>query len=149
MVLRNVQIVDASVESEEGGSDAAYDLIGVEGTPEQVGTVITKELGVADLSKGNESLLAAGKPVFLNLRIQLTPRPASVWDYFKEHLGQGPDDDLLNLPLDTNCGSDCREAIDAAKAFMQHLKNADGESLASREIVCEQTERICMVYFRG
>jgi len=46
--------------------------------------------------------------------------PNNVFDYFTDLIGVEPNDPTLkDLPLDSQCGQDCREAIDDAAKLMR------------------------------
>lgn len=58
----------------------------------------------------------------------------TVLDYFRthypDHAFAQPRDagDLQSMPLDSNCGETCKEAIDASLAFRAHVRAAYGET---------------------
>lgn len=56
---------------------------------------------------------------------QEEPRADHVYGYFVEELGEDPDDPtLLDLPLSSPCGQDCKRVIDWAKLSCQGLDPA-------------------------
>jgi hypothetical protein len=72
----------------------------------------------------------------------------SVYNYFKVVLDSEPGDiSLESLPLDSACGRSCKKAIDAAAAFLVHVRASIG-SEATHEII-ETTDLVCQVYWRG
>lgn len=72
MTDRICQIVDGSVELENGAGDGAYDLFNVVGTPDDIGKAIAESLKECDLfSGGTHSEIEAGQDLYLNVRIKL------------------------------------------------------------------------------
>lgn len=70
-----------------------------------------------------EDLCAEG-----NLQVPAT----NVYDYFVQQLGYVPNDETLrDLPVDTVCGADCTQAIDAALAFYKLTAKAVGHQYQS------------------
>jgi len=87
--------------------------------------------------------------------------PECVADYFSAKLGEGANDGTLRtLPIDSDCGQDCIEAIDAALGLIIHIRMAmgnDGEvEDASKEVrrtpepdVIDVVRKVVSIYWRG
>lgn len=69
-----------------------------------------------------------------------------------------PDDDssdtfgsiLAEMPLDSNCGSDCKDCIDAAIALHGQITNAFGTDLPKLlDNTVYAALRVCSCYIRG
>lgn len=74
IIDRECKIISGSLEVESGAGDGAYDLLDVEGTPEEVGQAIGESLALCDIMTGGcDSILAGGTDLFLNLRIKISP----------------------------------------------------------------------------
>lgn len=70
----------------------------------------------------------------------------NVYDYFKQQLGVAPEDDTLSeLSLLSNCGEDCKKAIDAAHALRHHCQAAGVE----HQKIIDAAEDIVTTYWRG
>jgi hypothetical protein len=52
------------------------------------------------------------------------------------------------MPLESSCGQDCREAIDAAAAFVAHVHASIGDGAEAADII-ETASLVCEVYWRG
>jgi hypothetical protein len=51
----------------------------------------------------------------------------NIYEYFNSKLGTPPSDESLKeLPVDSVCGAECKSAIDAGAALIQHLRSAFG-----------------------
>lgn len=57
-------------------------------------------------------------------------------------------DALASMPLDSNCGDDCRRIIDAAKAWTA-LVDAPGEGEAAIAAAISATAHTCVVFICG
>jgi len=85
-------------------------------------------------------------------------KPGSVFDYFVATLGQEPSADnaeeFRTMPLASNCGEECRQAIDTAAAFRARVAHAFGDE-ASRwypekaRAVRELAEETCRCFITG
>lgn len=74
----------------------------------------------------------------------------TIYDYFERELGRSPDDaSLRQLPLDSNCGDDCKGAIDAAKGLLFHSQQARGYDPDLRDFILNETHHIVQIYWRG
>jgi len=74
----------------------------------------------------------------------------NVFDYFKQNLNVAPDDaSLRNVPLESNCGVDCKGAIDATKQFLHYHALAYGQRPALHEQMTEMCESIVTTFWRG
>jgi len=58
------------------------------------------------------------------------------------------DRDMKSMPIDSNCGSDCFDAIQAAKTFHQHVVMAFGENKAAED-VAYMAKRVILCYICG
>lgn len=69
---RYCKIESASVELANGGGDGAYGLLGIEGSPEDIGKAIAEELATGDMSQGPAHLLIADgdDELYLTVRIR-------------------------------------------------------------------------------
>lgn len=73
----------------------------------------------------------------------------NIYDYFKEKLGVEPDDtSLKKLPVDSGCGDDCKEAIDAAEKLVAIVAKAVGHSTET-DMIISATEEAVTVFWRG
>jgi hypothetical protein len=78
-----------------------------------------------------------------------TGRSTSVFGYFTEKLGAAPTDETLDkLPCDSNCGADCVRAVDAAAAFIKHLRASTDEA-ENIETVTRLCQHVCETYWHG
>ena len=70
--------------------------------------------------------------------------------YFQRMLeAESKDATLVDLPIDSNCGRDCKGAIDAAAAMLKHIHAALGTETIESAWVIEATDMVCRVYWRG
>lgn len=70
----------------------------------------------------------------------------NIFDYFRLHFGIEPSDESLKeLPLDSDCGEDCRLAIDAGIAFYRATYDAQG----GYQDIPRLTEQTISVFWRG
>lgn len=76
-VPRTCKIIDGQVgKTPAADDDGAYDLLDVEGTPEEVGKAIADSLAEADLFGGGQgTYLERGQPIYINITIRLEPIP--------------------------------------------------------------------------
>lgn len=73
---------------------------------------------------------------------------ASVGAYFANTLNEPTEDETLwELPQDSGCGKDCVAAIDAAAAFLVHIKVA-GDDVHSPQVI-RMCDMVCQVYWHG
>lgn len=98
---------------------------------------------------------------WIDSAMSTTANPKSVEDYFIVKLGEAPtDESLKELMLDTACGEDCRKAIDAASALIEHIRatlGPDGKLLRDTQTVVRTpepnvvaiTNLVVTVYWRG
>ena len=72
----------------------------------------------------------------------------TILGYFEQVFGMKLDDDMLNeLTIDTPCGQDCKSAIDAGKAMVDHAVAAFGYDERAQSIVGVTIEIIqCYVH---
>ena len=71
----------------------------------------------------------------------------SVADYFEQVLGVPPfDETLADLPVDSLCGRDCAQAIDAARLFLECARKADSDLANSMLFLANETVN---VFWRG
>lgn len=77
--------------------------------------------------------------------------PKNVADYFARTLGAAHEDiTLRNLPIDSTCGQDCIQAIDAASAFVSEVRSAFGDHHPSvGGHILTVARQIVSVYWRG
>ena len=72
--------------------------------------------------------------------------------YFK-HQFEGREieraEDYEDFDLESACGMDCKQAIDAAVLLYLHAKQAFGESSPMLDSIAEQADRICACYAFG
>jgi hypothetical protein len=79
---------------------------------------------------------------WLNERALAKAKPANVYDYLLQQLGDVPALDLIDddsrdfmrkqIPLASACGRDCKKAIDTGKAFLKHVEAATGRDYPQR-----------------
>lgn len=71
----------------------------------------------------------------------------TIYEYFTNAFGWEPEDETLReLPVDSPCGADCKNAIDTGVAFAKHTKQAYPETVdAVAQLAYETVE----VYWRG
>ena len=71
----------------------------------------------------------------------------NIYNYFARKLGAVPADKTFkDLPVDSNCGDDCKKAIDAAATLIDADSNAGG---INREVIRDIAFHACQVYWRG
>lgn len=71
----------------------------------------------------------------------------SIYQYFTEKMGCTPEDESLReLPVYSNCGDDCRKAIDRAWEFARCVEAADPDMLPG---LITMLERTISIYWRG
>jgi hypothetical protein len=71
----------------------------------------------------------------------------NVYEYFLHHLNVRPSDDTLQeLPVETSCGRDCRQAIDAAKALIVITDKADPHL---KTLIVDATDGCVTTFLRG
>lgn len=76
---RFCHIQSASIVDRNDAGDGAYDLLGVGGSPEEVGAAITRALKETDLAAGSRSLLDSGEVIRLNIHIDIQKSNSSRW----------------------------------------------------------------------
>lgn len=74
-----------------------------------------------------------------------------IYAYFEQAFGRKPaDESFLQLPIDSECGRDCRQAIDAARSFLNFVEYAFGQhdfdEYEKTIAICEHTIEC---YWRG
>lgn len=74
----------------------------------------------------------------------------NAFDYFNHRLGYFPDDEsLAQLPIDSNCGLDCKAAIDAALKLHGQASYAFGSDSEECAQIIALANRIIECYWRG
>ena len=74
----------------------------------------------------------------------------NVWDYFTLLLGCNPkDSSLTDLRVDSNCGDDCKRAIDAAATLLDCMQTAGADATEYTAQIIESVDRTCQIYWRG
>jgi len=88
----------------------------------------------------------------------IEPPPESVFAYFRRLLGEplnraplsAMEADPSWMPIDSNCGKDCKEAIDAAATLLRCARNAGGSRILNYERkVIELTRETCETFIYG
>lgn len=70
-----------------------------------------------------------------------------VYHYFRATLGRWPNDHALkDLSVDSDCGRNCKAAIDAAYAFYNHVRVASNDDPTERVAVIAMTDRVVAAY---
>lgn len=86
------------------------------------------------------------------------PNEPNVADYFTAILGRDPSpenvEELNAMPLESNCGAECKRAIDAGQAFRKSVIDAYGDEESTfypekAEQVRALTEEVCRVFITG
>ena len=71
----------------------------------------------------------------------------NIYEYFTQKLGRRPADvTFKDLPVDSNCGDDCKRAIDAAAILIDADSNAGGINC---NVIRNIADHACQVYWRG
>lgn len=75
----------------------------------------------------------------------------TIYHYFRNLLARAPRDrSLRKLPCDSPCGKECVAAIDAARALVEAIGCASGESHAHlKRNVIEAAEHAVEIFWRG
>ena len=72
---------------------------------------------------------------------------ANIYGYFYDRLGVQPrDKTLLELPVFSTCGDDCRQAIEAAVVFLRWVERANPEK---KQEVLDTLNYVVEVFWRG
>jgi hypothetical protein len=93
-------------------------------------------------------------PEWIEGALDRASHPKNVADYFAKRLGAShPDDSLRDLPIDSPCGQECVNCIDAAAALIGHMRAAWGDDyltqLPPALRLSHMAARIVEVYWRG
>jgi len=74
----------------------------------------------------------------------------NVFEYFRKHLGENPSDDTLRgLSIDSNCGEDCKKAIDAAATLLERARMAGTVKFHDCQAIRRATNDIVETFWRG
>jgi hypothetical protein len=74
----------------------------------------------------------------------------SVYDYFETNLGVAPlDDTLADLPIDSPCGAPCQRVIDAAKRFLEVVRESGADPAESVLQVAAVAFEVVETLWRG
>lgn len=79
----------------------------------------------------------------------------NVLDYFLTHYStrglKRPDDatDLMSMPLDSNCGDECKKAIDDSLKLRAHVRAAWGDESGAEDDLAAIVVRAMIVYICG
>lgn len=70
--MRYCKIESACIETANGAGDGAYGLLGVRGTPEEIGRAIAEDLELSDMTRGPTETLIADRDdeLYLTVRIR-------------------------------------------------------------------------------
>lgn len=84
------------------------------------------------------------------LNQEAADRHMNIFDYFVKLLGEDPSDDTLrDLPVDSNCGDDCKKAIDAAATLLERAAMAGTVSFQDCKAIRRATDEIIVTFWRG
>jgi len=80
----------------------------------------------------------------------LETKNVNVFDYFEARFGREPSDQTLReLPVESNCGQDCKRAIDAAKIYFEEgIAKAWGHGV-EYEAALEELNHVIGIFWRG
>jgi hypothetical protein len=74
-------------------------------------------------------------------------QPTDVYYYFRSKLGRWPKDAALKeLSIDSDCGHQCKAAIDAAHEFWEHVRFACNDDRAEMATLVSMTDRVVTAY---
>lgn len=71
----------------------------------------------------------------------------NVYHYFRATLGRWPTDHALTvISVDTDCGRQCKAAIDAASTFYDHVRVTSNDDPTERVTLIAITDRVVAAY---
>jgi hypothetical protein len=71
-------------------------------------------------------------------------------DFPNPRYGHGDEQALESMPLDSNCGSDCKKAIDAARKMRRSIEMAYGDDRPDYIIqLRDMTIDVCRIFITG
>lgn len=79
-------------------------------------------------------------------------RAKQVHEYFVEKLGNHPrirEWRGVDIPVNTTCGADCVQAIDAGASVIFHMRRAAGENQHMEQPIIDAVEQVCGIYILG
>lgn len=77
----------------------------------------------------------------------------NVQEYFDKHMGQAKFDSSIamgdEIPIESVCGNDCKNAIDAAANLRRHVIATGSEEDDNVQAVLEACWEVCQIYITG